>query len=146
LPERVRLVAAPGALRDTELAVLGWRTEDGEATLICRLVDGSSGTIPARWTDLPRRRPAEPVLGTVGTPEGWRLLGARLAGLAEQCPRRGRACGENGGADARAVGVGDGRDGRGGGGVGDADARCPAAVTVALARLAARLLEAERDE
>jgi hypothetical protein len=33
LPERVRLVAAPGALRDVELAVLGWRTEGGETAL-----------------------------------------------------------------------------------------------------------------
>src|SRR5215218_314996 len=52
LPERVRLVAAPGGLRDVELPVLGWRTEAGELTLRCRLLDGSSGTIPARWTDL----------------------------------------------------------------------------------------------
>jgi len=27
LPERVRLVAGPGDLRDVELEVLGWRTE-----------------------------------------------------------------------------------------------------------------------
>jgi len=75
-------VAAPGELRDAELAVLGWRTEDGETALICRLVDGSSGTIPARWTDLPRRRSGDPPLGTVGTPEAWRLLLARAERLA----------------------------------------------------------------
>src|ERR671914_2578880 len=55
LPARVRLVDAPGELRDVELAVLGWRMEDGEVALCCRLIDGSAGTIPARWTDLPRR-------------------------------------------------------------------------------------------
>jgi hypothetical protein len=53
LPERVRLIGAPGALRGVELEVLGWRTEDGEVALTCRLIDGSAGTIPARWTDLP---------------------------------------------------------------------------------------------
>ncbi len=81
LPERVRLVAAPGGLRDVELEVLGWRTEDGETALICRLTDGSSGTIPARWTDLRRRRAVDAPLGVVATPEAWRLLGERLAGL-----------------------------------------------------------------
>jgi hypothetical protein len=67
LPERVRLVAAPGDLCDVELEVLGWRTEGGETALICRLIDGSSGTIPARWTDLPARRAAERPLGVIGT-------------------------------------------------------------------------------
>jgi hypothetical protein len=47
LPARVRLVAAPGALRDLELEVLGWRTWAGELMLRCRLVDGSVGDIPA---------------------------------------------------------------------------------------------------
>jgi hypothetical protein len=88
LPERVRLVAAPGSLRDVELVVLGWRTED-ETALICRLVDGSSGTIPARWTDLPRRVEPDPAVGGFGSPAAWRLLlarGQRLAGHR----RRGR--------------------------------------------------------
>jgi hypothetical protein len=83
-------VAALGALRDTELSVLGWRTEHGETALICRLVDGSSGTIPARWTDLPRRVETEPAVGGFGSPAAWRLLlarGERLAGRR----RRGRA-------------------------------------------------------
>jgi hypothetical protein len=79
----VRLVAAPGALRDVELAVLGWRTEDGETALVCRLSDGSPGTIPARWTDLPARRVAERPLGVVASPEAWRLLGERLVALGE---------------------------------------------------------------
>ena len=50
LPERVRLIAAPGELRDVVLGVLGWSTDDftGETVLLCRLVDGSSGEIPAR--------------------------------------------------------------------------------------------------
>ena len=60
LPERVRLVAAPGELRDVELDVLGWRTEEGETALICRLVDGSSGTVPARWTDVAGIRDLHP--------------------------------------------------------------------------------------
>ena len=84
-------MAAPGNLGDVELDVLGWRTEDGETALVCRLIDGSSGTIPARWTDLPRRQAVERPLGVVGTPEAWRLLGERLAGLRARCPGRGRA-------------------------------------------------------
>jgi hypothetical protein len=86
LPERVRLVAAPGDLRDVELDVLGWRSEDGETALICRLIDGSSGTIPARWTDLPRRRAVERPLGVIGTPAAWRLLGERLAAVPTRRP------------------------------------------------------------
>ena len=82
----MRLVAAPGELRDVELSVLGWRTERGETALICRLVDGSSGTIPARWTDLPRRVEAQPSVGGFGSPTAWRLLLARVEGLAGQRP------------------------------------------------------------
>src|SRR5215211_3606207 len=74
LPERVRLVDAPGGLRGVELGVLGWRNEEGETALVCRLVDGSAGTIPARWTDLPRRVAPEPALGGLGSPAAWRLL------------------------------------------------------------------------
>ena len=51
LPERVRLVAAPGALRDVELAVLGWRTEDGQTALICR----RGGRLSGRWARSARR-------------------------------------------------------------------------------------------
>jgi hypothetical protein len=82
LPERVRLVAAPGGLRGVELAVLGWRTEDGEVALCCRLIDGSAGTIPARWTDLPPCAVDEPPLGCWGRrrrggcwPSGSRVCG-----------------------------------------------------------------------
>jgi hypothetical protein len=85
LPERVRLVAAPGALRDRELAVLGWTSDDDsdEIALLCRLVDGSAGEIPARWTDLPVRVEPQRSFGGVGSPAAWRLLlarGERLAG------------------------------------------------------------------
>jgi hypothetical protein len=70
----VRLVAAPGDLRGVELEVLGWRTEEGETALECRLVDGSAGTIPARWTDLPRRIVGEPARGGLGSLAAWLLL------------------------------------------------------------------------
>jgi hypothetical protein len=85
LPERVRLVAAPGGLRDRELEVLGWTSDDdsGEIALLCRLVDGSAGEIPARWSDLPVRVESQRSVGGVGSPAAWRLLlarGERLAG------------------------------------------------------------------
>ena len=85
LPERVRLVAAPGGLRGRELEVLGWTSDDdsGEIALLCRLVDGSAGEIPARWTDLPVRVESQRSVGGVGSPAAWRLLlarGERLAG------------------------------------------------------------------
>ena len=128
LPERVRLIAAPGELRDVELAVLGWSTDDasGETVLLCRLLDGSSGEIPARWTDLPWRVAPELAVGGVGSPAGWRLLLARAERLRR--PRRGRASCENGGDRVGTARVGDrGGDGRAGGGVGDVAARAPAA-------------------
>ena len=143
----MRLPEAPGDLRGVELEVLGWRTEAGEVVLRCRLVDGSVGTIPARWTDLPWRAGREIALGTLGSPAGWRLLLERAQRLRGRRPRRGRACPENGGAD---VGTAGARDERG--------EVAPAAVwetlpprlqlevTLTLARLLARLVEAERDE
>ena len=78
-------MAAPGGLRGRELEVLGWTTEDdsGEIALLCRLVDGSAGEIPARWTDLPVRVEPQRSVGGVGSPAAWRLLlarGERLAG------------------------------------------------------------------
>jgi hypothetical protein len=96
LPERVRLVAAPGGLRDRELAVLGWTTDDGsgEVALLCRLVDGSAGEIPARWTDLPVRVEPQRPLGGVGSPAAWRLLlarGERLAGRRSGAAREARS-------------------------------------------------------
>jgi hypothetical protein len=86
LPERVRLVAAPGGLRDRELTVLGWTTDDGsgELVLLCRLVDGSAGEIPARWTDLPLRVEPSAAVGGFGSPAAWRLLLARGERLAQQ--------------------------------------------------------------
>jgi hypothetical protein len=86
LPERVRLVAAPGGLHDRELEVLGWTSDDesGEIALLCRLVDGSAGEIPARWTDLPVRVEPQRPVGGVGSPAGWRLLLARGGRLASR--------------------------------------------------------------
>ena len=78
-------MAAPGGLRGRELEVLGWTLDDdsGEIVLLCRLVDGSAGEIPARWTDLPVRVEPQRAVGGFGSPAGWRLLlarGERLAG------------------------------------------------------------------
>ena len=106
LPERVRLVAAPGALRDVVLEVLGWRVDDGETLLTCRLVDGSVGRVPAAWTDLPLRAPAPRPLGVLASPTGWRLLAERVAGVAGR-PVSAAACIENGGADGGAAGIVD---------------------------------------
>ena len=39
----MRLTEAPGDLGGVELEVLGWRTEEGETALICRLPDGEFG-------------------------------------------------------------------------------------------------------
>jgi hypothetical protein len=147
LPERVRLAHAPGDLRDVEVAVLGWRTEAGETTLVCRLLDGSAGTIPARWTDLPLRVIPERPLGVLASPPAWRLLLVRVAAVSERCPRPGRACAETGGdmSGQLALALRE-------------ETVVPAAVwetlppdaqqqvTLKLARLVARLLEAERDE
>ena len=68
----MRLIAAPGELRDLVLDVLGWSTDDftGETVLLCRLTDGSSGEIPARWTDLPWRIAPEVTVGGRGSPAG----------------------------------------------------------------------------
>ena len=84
-------MAAPGGLCGRELEVLGWTTEDGsgEIALLCRLVDGSAGEIPARWTDLPVRVEPQRSVGGVGSPAAWRLLLARGERLANQ--RRGGA-------------------------------------------------------
>src|SRR3954449_2240413 len=126
LPERVRLVAAPGELRDVELAVLGWRTEDGEVALRCRLIDGSAGTIPARWTDLPARAAEEHSLGVLASPAAWRLLAERLGALRSRRPVRAAACGDDRDERVGPVGVGGGRTDAGGrGGVGDAAAGVP---------------------
>jgi len=89
-------VAAPGRLRGVELAVLGWTTDDdsGEVVLLCRLVDGSAGEIPARWTDLPVRVEPQRSLGVVGSPAAWRLLlarGERLVGRCSDAAREARS-------------------------------------------------------
>ena len=86
-----------------ELEVFGWRTEGSEAVLRCRLVDSSTGTIPARWTDLPRRVVAAPPLGTVASPAAWRLLAERLTRLRAGRPPTRPAWGEKEAADAGPV-------------------------------------------
>jgi hypothetical protein len=96
LPERVRLVAAPGELRGLVLEVRGWTSDEqsGEIALSCRLVDGSVGEIPARWTDLPARVTTPAAVGGFGSPVAWRLLlarGERLGQRRADLPRRGRA-------------------------------------------------------
>jgi hypothetical protein len=142
LPDRVRLVAAPGALRDVVLEVLGWRVDDGETLLTCRLLDDSVGRVPAAWTDLPLRVAAVASLGVLASPAGWRRFAERATGLTGR-PVSGAACVENGGADGGAAGVVDRRED-------DRWETLPPAVqqrvTLALARLLARLVEGERDE
>ena len=59
----MRLVDAPGDLRDRVVEVLGWTTDREETALICRLPDLSAGPLPARWTDLPWRVEPEAVVG-----------------------------------------------------------------------------------
>ena len=92
LPERVRLVAAPGELRGLELEVRGWTTDEqsGDIALSCRLVDGSVGEIPARWTDLPVVVEPHLAVGGFGSPVAWRLLVARGERLAERRADRSR--------------------------------------------------------
>ena len=89
LPACVRLIAAPGGLRDAELEVFGWRTEHGETMVRCRLVDGSMGTIPARWTDLPRVGAEAEPLGVIVSPEGGAGWGASrgVAGAVSESAR-----------------------------------------------------------
>src|SRR5436190_24391696 len=89
LPDRVRLVDGPGELRDREVEVLGWTTEGDETALIYRLADGSAGSLPARWTDLPWRVRPEATIGAVASPAGWRALLERAEALPGRRPRRG---------------------------------------------------------
>jgi hypothetical protein len=146
LPERVRLVAAPGELRGVELEVLGWRTEHGETMLRCRLVDGSVGTIPARWSDL-RRVSAEPSpLGVVASPEAWRLLGERIEVLRLRRPGRGRRSGETGVPMSGQLAFGLGEAVVGAAVWETLPPERQREVTVMLAGLLARLVEAKRGE
>jgi hypothetical protein len=146
LPERVRLVAAPGELRDVELEVLGWRTEHGETMLRCRLVDGSVGTIPARWSDLPRVSAERSVLG-------WshrRRRGGCSANGSMRCAR-GVRVGREPPAKTEVPMSGQLALVSGGSLVAAAvwetlPPERQQQVTVMLARLLARLLEAERGE
>ena len=60
--------------------VLGWRTEDGETALICRLMRWELGDDPGAVDGSAGAAAVERPLGSVATPEAWRLLGERLAG------------------------------------------------------------------
>jgi len=87
----VRLVDAPGELGGVELEVLGWRTERGETVLRCRLIDGSVGTIPARWTDLPRSSVQERPLGELASPQGVAAAGRAARAAASAASGAGRS-------------------------------------------------------
>jgi hypothetical protein len=52
LPERVRVVWPHHQLCGTELVVHSWQRIDGEVHLRLTLNDGSTGCLPAAWTDL----------------------------------------------------------------------------------------------
>ena len=148
LPERVRLVAAPGALRDVELG--GVRVADGagETVVSCRLVDGSVGTIPARWTDLPAGRVGGEPLGV----DRCRRRGGGVVASGRGGCGRGVRVGAEPPVKTEVRDVGTARAGSRG------EVLVAAAVwetlpperqrevTIQLARLLARLVEAERDE
>jgi hypothetical protein len=142
----VRLIAALGALWDVELEVLGWRTEDGETMLRCRLVDGSVGRIPARWTDLPptslarrrcvwsRRLRRGDCWASGSTHCGRGVRRGRGPRVKTEVPMSGQlALRFNEGLVAAAVWE-------------SVPPERQRAVTIALARLLARLVEAERGE
>jgi hypothetical protein len=142
----VRLIAAPGGLRDVELEVFGWRTEHGETMVRCRLVDGSMGTIPARWTDLPRVS-AEAELLWWGS---RRQVGGDWVSWSRRCGRGVRGDAESPVKTEVSM--------SGQLALGLSEVLVAAAmweslpperqreVTIQLARLLARLVEAERDE
>ena len=71
-----------------------------ETALICRLLDGSAGTVPARWTDLPGVG-AGAVAGCVGSPAGVAVVRRASERPWRRRPGRGGACGENGGRRCR---------------------------------------------
>ena len=139
-------MAAPGELRDVELEVLGWRTEDGETALICRLLDGSSGTIPRAGATFPggSRRSCRSTLSARRRPGGCCWLapsrcGAVRAGVEPPPKTEANMPGQLALATSE-------------------EAVVPAAVwetlppevqievTIRLARLLAQTVEAERDE
>jgi hypothetical protein len=136
-------------LRGVELEVRGWSTDDlsGETVVICRLLDGSAGEIPAGWTDLPLVAPVEEPLGVVGSP----ALGVCSASALRRCGGVVRDVVEPAAKTEEAMMAGQLALQMG-------EALVAAAVwetlpperqrqlTIQLARLLARLVEAERDE
>jgi hypothetical protein len=147
LPERVRLINAPGELRDREVAVLGWTTEQGETALICRLTDGSAGTLPGALDGSALAGRARAGAGRGGVAGGLAVAACeRGEGLSGRRPRRGRASAENGGGDVGAARARDGRgDAGGGGGVVDAAGRAAAGSDCAVALEVSRLARSSAD-
>jgi hypothetical protein len=93
LPDRVRLVGGPGALRVVVLQTRRWRHFEGALVIECTGPDGFEVFIPAGWTDLslaPGGDP-EPALEVIGTPDGWRRFGELLAGMRANHPGGARA-------------------------------------------------------
>jgi len=150
LPDRVRLIGAPGDLNGRVVEVDGWRHVAGELRIRCRTTDGARVLLPAAWTDLQPNTVTEhtPMAGLVATPAGWRRFAAVLTGVKVRRPPRSRVSVENdGGVHVGSVGA-DAREGR----VVPAvvwETLPPAArakVTTMLARLFAAAIEEARDE
>jgi hypothetical protein len=87
LPERVRITWPHHRLVGAELAVHGWRHVGGEVHLRVRLLDGTMGCLPLRWTDL---APVTTSEGTVLTVEAVRALRRQLEALAARGRRARR--------------------------------------------------------
>ena len=148
LPERVRLVAAPGELRGVELEVLGWRTWDGRVDVAVPAgrwqrrgdpggVDGSAaaGGRAARS------------LGVLASPAAWRLFASAAGAGAVASSGARRSLRRNGGDRVGAVGAGGSEERVVAAAVWETlPVEVQREVTVRLARLLARLVEAERDE
>ena len=115
--------------------------------MVCRLVDGSVGEIPARWTDLPRRTEGERSLGVVATPTAWRLLGERLGALKARRPGRAQRSVKTEVSVSGQLALVMGEQTVVGAAVWETlPPGTQQAIVLALARLLARLVEEERDE
>jgi hypothetical protein len=100
-----------------------------------------------RWTDLPWRVKAEPALGMAASPARWRLLLGRGERLWGRCTRRGRAPAKTEAEMSGQPALATSEQTPGPGAVWE---KLPPErqheVTLRLARLLARLEEAQRDE